>query len=86
MRNRIDIDDTHSWAICQEIGERLRVHLREQPEPSASLRRQIDRLRELDGQSPSIIPAEEHWFENTRLNGADRGDRSQPIWQWRRKS
>ena len=54
MQNRIDIDRAHSRAICQEIGERLQLYLREQPEPSASLRRKIDRLRELDGRSPSI--------------------------------
>jgi hypothetical protein len=53
MRNRIDIDHAHSRAIAQEIGERLRAHLRDESEPSASLQKQIDRLRELDGQSPS---------------------------------
>jgi hypothetical protein len=47
--NRIDIDRTHSRAICREIGERLRAgYLREQPEPSAGLQGQIDRLRKVD--------------------------------------
>jgi hypothetical protein len=45
--NRIDIDRTHSRAICR-LGERLRADLREQPEPSASLQGQIARLRKLD--------------------------------------
>ena len=61
MRNRIDIDSKHSRAIVQEIGERLRAFLKEEPEPPGSLRTQIDRLRELEEQSPSIIPAAERW-------------------------
>ena len=59
MRNRIDIDPKHSRAIVQEIGERLRAFLQEEPAPSESLRMQIDRLRELEEQSPSIIPSAE---------------------------
>src|SRR3984893_14450440 len=42
MRNRIDIDPKHSRAIVQEIGERLRVLLKEEPELPGSLRTQID--------------------------------------------
>ena len=61
MRNRIDIDSKHSRAIVQEIGERLRSFLQEEAEPPESLRTQIDRLRELEEQSPSIIPATERW-------------------------
>ena len=61
MRNRIDIDPKHSRAIVQEIGERLRAVLKEEPECRGSLRTQIDRLRELEEQSPSIIPAAERW-------------------------
>ena len=61
MRNRIDIDPKSSRAIVQEIGERLRAFLREEPELARSLREQIDQLRELEEQSPSIIPAAERW-------------------------
>jgi hypothetical protein len=61
MRNRIDIDPKHSRAIVQEIGERLRAFLKEDPELPGCLRAQIDRLRELDEQSPSIIPSAERW-------------------------
>ena len=61
MRNRIDIDAKHSRAIVQEIGDRLRAFLKEEPELSGSLTTQIDRLRELEEQSPSIIPAAERW-------------------------
>ena len=61
MRNRIDIDSKHSRAIAQEIGERLRAFLQEEPDPPETLRRQIDRLRELEEQSPSIIPSAERW-------------------------
>src|SRR5216683_6983587 len=61
MPNRIDIDHTHSRAIVKEIGERLRAFLKEEPEVPASLRTQIDRLRESEEQSPSIIPSAERW-------------------------
>jgi hypothetical protein len=59
MRNLIDIDPKHSRAIIQEIGDRLRAVLKEEPECPGSLRTQIDRFRELDEQSPSIIPSAE---------------------------
>jgi len=61
MRNRIDIDHRHSRAIVQEIGERLRVVLTEEPELPESLGAQIDRLRQLEEQSQSIIPNGERW-------------------------
>jgi hypothetical protein len=83
MRNRIDIDHTHSRAIAQEIGERLRAHLRDESEPSASLQKQIDRLRELDGQLPSTMNRR---LRRTSHKDAGRGDRLRLIWSWRRKS
>ena len=66
MRNRIDMDPKHSRAIVQEIGERLRAFLKEEPELPGSLRTQIDRLRDLEEQSPSIIPAAERWDKRRR--------------------
>ena len=68
MHNRIDIDPKHSRAIVQEIGERLRAVLKEEPECPGSLRTQIDRLRELEleEQSPSIVPAAERWDKRRR--------------------
>ncbi len=61
MRSRIDIDPKHSRAIVKEIGERLHTFLKEEPKLTGSFRTQIDRLRELEEQSPSIIPAAERW-------------------------
>ncbi len=61
MRNRIDMDPKHSRAIVKENGERLRAFLKEEPEVPGNLRTQIDRLRELEEQSPSIIPSAERW-------------------------
>ena len=52
MRNRIDIEHRHSRAIVQEIGERLRAVLTEEPELPERLGAQIDRLRQLEEQSP----------------------------------
>ena len=68
MRNRIDMDPKHSRAIVQEIGERLRAFLKEEPELPRSLRAQLDRLRELELEepSPSIIPATERWDKRRR--------------------
>ena len=66
MRNRIDIDSKHSRAIVQEIGDRLRAFLQEEPEAPESLRTQIDRLRELEERSPSITPAAEPWDKRRR--------------------
>jgi hypothetical protein len=60
MRNRIDIDHKHSRAIVREIGERLRASLKPEPELPASVRTQINRLRELESQSPLTSPAAEH--------------------------
>ena len=56
MPSRVDVDHTHSRAIVQEIGERLRAFLKEEPELPRSLGTQIDRLRELEEQSPSSFP------------------------------
>ena len=66
MRNRIDIDPKHSRAIVQEIGERLRAFVKDEPELPGSLRTQIDRLRDLEEQSPSIIPTAEPWDKRRR--------------------
>jgi hypothetical protein len=52
MPNRIDIDHTHSGAIVEEIGERMRVSLKPELELPARFKRQIDRLRDLEP-SPS---------------------------------
>jgi hypothetical protein len=61
MPNRIDIDHTHSRAIVRDIGERLRTSLKPEPELPTRFKKQIDRLRELEEQSRSIIPAAERW-------------------------
>ena len=64
MRNRINIDHIHSQAISREIGQRLRASLRVDHELPPSIRNQIERLRELEGQSPSIVPTTEHGAGN----------------------
>jgi hypothetical protein len=66
MHNNIDIDDVHSRAIVREIGEKLRASLKPEPGIPASLGIQIDRLRELEEQSPSIVPDAEHWKKPRR--------------------
>ena len=66
MRNCIDLDSRHSLAIVQEIGERLRAFLKEEPELPGSLRAQLDCLREFEEPSPSIIPAAERWDKRHR--------------------
>jgi len=61
MRTRIALDYAHSRAIVREIGERLSTSLKPELELPASLKLQINRLRELEDESPSIVPDEEHW-------------------------
>ena len=58
MRNRVDIDYTHSRAIIREVGKTLQADLKVDPELPASLRTQIDRLRRLEGQSPPTVSTE----------------------------
>ena len=90
MHNRIDIDHRHSLAISREIGERLQASLSVEPELPPSVRNQIERLRELDGQSPSIVPTMERGAGNeprTSKRSAtetDRTARTRLNW-WRRK-
>jgi len=61
MGYRVDIDHRRSRAIVREIGERLDGSLKPEPELPKGLKKQIDRLRELEEQSPLIIPAAERW-------------------------
>ncbi|RXH40946.1 hypothetical protein [Bradyrhizobium zhanjiangense] len=62
MRN-INIDQTHSRAIAREIGERLRGLLREETELPSSLKRRMQKLRELD-ETPSIVPSGNERFSS----------------------
>ena len=67
MRNPIEIDYSHSRAIIQGIGERLRTSLKEDRELPASLRLQIDRLRQLEGQSqPNAQRPTTRWWARRR--------------------
>jgi hypothetical protein len=55
-----NIDHTHSRAIYMEIGERLRESLsRNQSELPTHLKDQLNRLREVEDKSPSIVPSME---------------------------
>jgi len=53
------MDSGHCRAICDEIGDRLRILLdKEASEIPQRLRLLMDRLTELDGvPAPSIVPA-----------------------------
>ncbi len=55
----LQMDSGHCRAICDEIGDRLRILFDKEPaEIPQRLRSLIDRLAELDGhQAPSIVPA-----------------------------
>ena len=53
----LQLDSEHCQAICEEVGERLRVLLdREAGELPPRLRSLLDRLAELDHEAPSIVP------------------------------
>ena len=59
MQNRFPtIDRIHMEAILTEIGERLRIYLSEdRTELPANIQRNLDRLRKIEVQSPSIVPS-----------------------------
>ncbi|MEA2943812.1 MAG: hypothetical protein QOD09_4341 [Bradyrhizobium sp.] len=63
----LQMDSGHCRAICDEIGDRLRIFLdKEAGEIPRQLRLLIDRLAELDGrQAPSIVPAMDDMLEWT---------------------
>jgi hypothetical protein len=63
----LQIDSGHCRAICDEIGDRLRILLdKEAGEIPQRLRLLIDRLAELDGvAAPSIVPAMDDMIEWT---------------------
>ena len=86
MRNRVDIDEKTSRAVIREIGERLQAVVRQDPDVPASLRKQIDRLRELKSQPPPIVPTLEHGFEYKPHDHVSLVDRWRIAWLWRRKS
>jgi len=50
MQNRVwRIDQIHSREICTEVAERLRISLsKDQSATPTSLRKQLDRLREIE--------------------------------------
>ena len=52
------LDREHCLAICEEVGERLRILLdRETRALPPRLQLLLDRLVELDHEAPSIVPA-----------------------------
>jgi len=59
MLKQVDrIDPIHSRAISAEIAERLRISLSKDQSPLPTLLRQrLDQLREMEEQSPSIVPS-----------------------------
>jgi hypothetical protein len=85
MHKHINIDKTHSQAICREIGERLRVYLRVESDLPMNLRKQVNLLHELAPQFRSIGPGVEHGSENKPSSGVRGQDRSR-FRPWQRKN
>lgn len=58
LKTSLQLDSEHCRAICEEVGERLRVLLdREAGELPARLQLLLGRFAELDHEAPSIVPA-----------------------------
>jgi hypothetical protein len=55
MRNSIDIDHSHSRAIVRKIGEALQASLEIDRELPASLRTQLERLRQSESEPQQNI-------------------------------
>jgi hypothetical protein len=74
MQNRINIDHIHSRAIAQEIGERLRAYLRDEPELSGVP----------NADQPAVHSLLKRRVGNEPHKDATRGDRWQLSWsRWR---
>lgn len=56
-----NIDPKLTRAICNVIGERMRASPNQSDLP-ASMRIQLDRLRELDDDSPATAPSVDIWL------------------------
>jgi hypothetical protein len=82
MRSRIDIDKAHNRAIIRKIGEELQALLRDDDQLPESLRRQINRLRELEGAPPVLFPLHS---DEVRKSAVARKLRSPLRWttRWR---
>jgi hypothetical protein len=53
----VQIERKHSYAICSEIGERLRLELKVSQPMSPGLSKLVERLPELDQHdAPSVAP------------------------------
>jgi len=78
MRNSIDIDYLHSRAIVREIGEALRASLEIDRELPASLRTQIDRLRQSEGEPQQNIAGSTRTPPPTDVKP---GDRAKGLWR-----
>jgi hypothetical protein len=62
MENRtVRIDRIHNGAICTEIGDRLRASLSKGKFDiiPANLKNQLDKLRDIEEESPSTAPFDE---------------------------
>jgi hypothetical protein len=58
MQGQLQINQMHARAICTEIGERLRPVLsKDGTSLPASLAKRLNRLREREADSPSIVPS-----------------------------
>lgn len=79
MRNHLDIDQTQSRAIRDEIGQRLKSYLRVEHELPMDLRTQVKQLDEVAKEAPSIIPDR---IDNGPMN---QRKKSRFNWPWRRK-
>ena len=70
----VALDSTHSRAVCDEIGERLRDVLgRDAAEIPSHLRRLVDRLAELERvPAPSIVPEIDDMHAGIRVDAVAR--------------
>ena len=86
MRDPIDIDHKYSSAIRREIGQSLRARLQAEPELPTNLKEKVDRLRAIDGESPSIVPGKERASASPSREDASRGQRPRFAgWWWQKK-
>jgi hypothetical protein len=69
MSNPINIDHNCNEAIRQEIGAQLRAYLPVSPRLPARLRKKVDRLYKLEGQSPPSDSRSGTWVQKQAKEG-----------------
>jgi hypothetical protein len=87
MHRAPNMNDKHSQAIAQEIGQRLQAYMRVDAPLPPIMKMQLNRLRDLEDPSPPLVPEAEPEIEGEApKDDASHRNQSRFGWPWRRNS